>query len=141
VLAATSYDEACRRSRAAQGKALSLQTWHITDRIRDLDSALDGRTDAVTECHPEVSFTFLAGVPLPPKRSAEGRDARRSALSTWVDIEAALMTAPRGPRPDDLLDALVCAWSAMRMVDGDAVRLPGGRLQRDRLGRPMQIVG
>jgi predicted RNase H-like nuclease len=140
VLAASSYEDACRRSRAAQGTALSLQTWHITDKIRDLDAALEGRPDAVVECHPEVSFTLLAGAPLPPKRSADGREARVRALSAWVDVPSALADAPRGPRTDDLLDALVCAWSAERMARGEAVRLPGGPLQRDRLGRPMQIV-
>jgi predicted RNase H-like nuclease len=82
----------------------------------------------------------LAGATLPPKRLAAGAAARRAALGDWLDVDAALAGAPRGPRQDDALDALVCAWTASRVVTGEAMRLPDGPLQHDRLGRPMQIV-
>ena len=141
VLGATSYEEACALSRAAQGRALSLQAWHITDKIADLDSALDGRVDAVVECHPEIAFAAMAGVVLPPKRTAAGVDARVVALTSFVDDVARLVRArPRGASVDDALDALACAWTARRISRGEAQRLPEGRLERDRLGRPMQIV-
>ena len=142
VLAATSYAEACRISREAQGKALSIQAWNITGKIAELDAALTDNPDAVVECHPEVSFLLLAGSALPPKKSADGVAARIAALSRWIpDVTHALERRPAGPRVDDVLDALVCAWTANRVRSGTAQRLPEGRLQRDRLGRPMQIVG
>lgn len=142
VLGATSYAEACAISRDAQGKAMSIQAWNITGKIAELDAALESHPDAVVECHPELSFLLLAGEPLPPKKSPEGAAARVEALSGWLQGVPAVVTArPRGPRLDDALDALACAWTAERVRSGSALRLPAGALQRDRLGRPMQIVG
>ncbi|MDX6273858.1 MAG: hypothetical protein QOJ92_1068 [Frankiales bacterium] len=141
VLAATSYAEACELSLRARGVALSLQTWHITAKIRELDLALEGRPHAVVECHPEVSFTLMSGAVLAPKRTAVGLKARLVALDEWLDADAAMAALPSGPRRDDGLDALACAWTADRVRRGLAVRLPDGPLEHDRLGRPMQILG
>jgi predicted RNase H-like nuclease len=46
--------------------------------------------------------------------------------------------APARARPDDVLDALVCAWVARRWVDGAAETLGDGA--RDARGLLMRIV-
>lgn len=141
VLRAESYADACRISRAAQGKAMSIQAWNITAKVAELDTALDGCPAAVLECHPEVSFALLSGSPLLPKKTPAGAAQRVVALGTWVDVPRALAGLPRGPRLDDALDALACGWTADRVRSGRALRLPEGPLQLDGRGRPMQIVG
>ncbi|MGH3341850.1 MAG: DUF429 domain-containing protein [Carbonactinosporaceae bacterium] len=138
VLDATSYPDACRRSRAARGVAVSRQTWNIVPRIADVDAALQARPrvhERVVEVHPELSFRMLAGVPLAAKHTAAG-----AALACWLDVAAALRDLPPGaPRPD-ALDALAAAWSAQRWLQGAAVRLPAAEVGRDRVGHPMRIV-
>jgi predicted RNase H-like nuclease len=133
VLTASSYDEACRLSRAASGKALSQQAWHLVPRIADIDATLTDH-DRVVEVHPEVVFARLAG-PLPPKKTPDGAALRTAALRTW--LPAGWPPPPRPARGDDALDALACAWTAARWLTGTAETLGG---DPDELGRPMRIV-
>ena len=133
VLDAPSYDEACRRSRAASGRALSQQAWHLVPRIADIDATLTDH-DRVVEVHPEVVFARLAG-PLPPKKTPGGAALRTAALRSW--LPAGWPPPPRPARTDDALDALACAWTAQRWLRGHAEVL-GGDL--DERGTPMRIV-
>jgi predicted RNase H-like nuclease len=135
VLAATSYRDAAVLHRAhADGHGLSVQTWNIVARIVEVDAvAHDAR---LVEVHPELSFARLAGEVLVPKRSAEGRAARLTALrSVWPGLG-------EPPRGDDALDALAAAWSAARWLAGTADTVPGGDTATayDDCGRPMRIV-
>ena len=133
VLDASSYDEACRLSRAASGRALSQQTWHLVPRIADVDGTLTDH-DRVVEVHPEVVFARLAG-PLPPKKTPDGAALRTAALRTW--LPDGWPPPPRPARADDALDALACAGTAQRWLAGEADPLGGGI---DELGTPMRIV-
>jgi predicted RNase H-like nuclease len=132
VLTATTYDDAAARHRAqVGGRGLSVQTWHIVPKIREVDDVADD--PRLVEVHPEVSFARMTGQVLPSKHSAIGRSARLAAVSTcWPEIE----TVPHG---DDGLDALAAAWSARRWWLGQAETLPPGP-PRDERGRPMRIV-
>jgi predicted RNase H-like nuclease len=133
VLAATSYDDAGARHRAhADGHGLSVQTWNIVDKIREVDAAADD--PRLVEVHPELSFARLAGVVLSSKHRPEGRAARLRALaSRWPSL--------RGVPPGlDAVDALAAAWSGERWLRGEAESLPG-QPPRDPLGRPMRKVG
>lgn len=95
----------------------------------------------VIEVHPEVSYTLMAGGPLPPKRSAEGYARRVAALATWLaDPERTLASAPRPARADDAADALAVAWSARRWLYGTAMILPYDPPQ-DARGLRMEIIG
>jgi predicted RNase H-like nuclease len=139
VLGASSYAEACAVSRAASGRALSIQTWNLVPRIADLDAGLpDGGLPWLAEMHPELSFARLAGGPLPPKKSAEGQAARVTALLGWLP-HLALDEVPRPARTEDALDALAVAWSARRWVRGEAEMLPDP-YDVDVRGLPMRIV-
>jgi predicted RNase H-like nuclease len=132
VLAATSYDDAGARHRAyTDGRGLSVQTWHIIDKIREVDAVADD--PRLLEVHPELSFARLAGEVLASKHGPNGRTVRLRALARrW----SGLRDVPPG---HDGLDALAAAWSGERWLRGDAESLPGVA-PRDDLGRPMRIV-
>ncbi len=125
-------------ARAAQ-PTLSAQAYGLVQRIRDVDAVLrsagPGVHGLVVECHPEVSLRALTGAVLPRKKSAPGALLRLRAL------KAALGPVPSGAPPgagvDDALDALACAWTAVRWLRGEADVL-GGEL--DGTGVPMRIV-
>lgn len=135
VLSARTHTEACALSRAAGGAGLSLQTWHITDKIREVGAlATDPR---VVEAHPELSFRALSGQLLPRKTLVAGREARLAALRTWLPSAALPHPRPGRAAPDDCLDALACAWTARRWLRGEADVLGDGT---DADGRPVRIV-
>jgi predicted RNase H-like nuclease len=132
VLAATSYDDAGARHRAhADGHGLSVQTWNIVDKIREVDAAADD--PRLVEVHPELSFARLAGAVLTSKHGTEGRAVRLRTLALrWPGLR----DVPQGL---DGVDALAAAWSGERWLRGQAESLPGVP-PRDDLGRPMRIV-
>jgi predicted RNase H-like nuclease len=143
VLGAASYADACARSFAACGKKLSVQLYNILPKIEEADRFV---TPSVQRCAfemcPELSFCVLAGRPLHAgKKTAAGRRERLEALRPAFGDVSDLATHPppgvaRAAR-DDVLDALVGAWSAWRFVTGTALRLGG---QLDRTGRRMEVV-
>ncbi len=139
TLTAADYDEACRLSRARTGRALSRQTFNLLGPIRALDRLLspsDG--DRIVEAHPECAFARLAGEPLPPKRTAEGRRRRRQLVEQVLGTEPVGRLVDEAPVPMiDLLDATVLAVTAARVVDGSAIRLGG---EVDPTGKRAQIV-
>lgn len=108
---------------------ISIQAWNLVPKLREVDDAWEPR---VHEVGPEVSFTIMTGAPMEhPKRSAEGRAERLSALG----LEG--VPTARGAKPDDVLDALACRWSAERIAAGTAVSWGDGTV--DSRGRPMRL--
>lgn len=140
--------------RSGGGPGLSIQSWHLVPKIRELDGWLQAdawRGQWLMECHPELAFlrlqqrttgwhptTRLAG-----KRSAAGRQQRLQLLSRhWQwDPSTLLQNAlarsrRRDLQADDVVDALVClavAFASKRQY------LPSPAC-RDAAGLPMQIV-
>jgi predicted RNase H-like nuclease len=138
VLRCASYDEACVVSRAASGKALSVQTWNLVPSIADLDRALgDPPDDRVHEVHPELAFRELDGRVVSPKASARGLAERIRALEPVLDVLDALADAPAAVPAVDCLDACAVAWSARRIAEGSASSVGGD--ERDARNRPTRI--
>ena len=168
VLEATSQPEATLLSRAAGSVGVSIQTFHILDKVAEVDDLLQNSPDArVVEVHPEVSLrrmgegrlgdgrlgegrlgeghlaegrlgeAQLGGVALPPKRKVAGRVARLALLRTWLPTLSLPTPLPGRARPDDCLDAIACACSATRWLNGEAEVLGD---EVDELGTPMRIV-
>lgn len=112
------YADACALGRRREKWAPSRQLWAIRDRILDASA---GWPAHVVEAHPEVSFREMTHQELPPKRSAPGLAQRMAALGeTFGDVATLLARAPRAAAADDALDALACAWTARRILDGHA---------------------
>jgi predicted RNase H-like nuclease len=82
--------------------------------------------DRLVEVHPEASFRALAGEPLPwGKKSWNGHRLRRSLLADAGIVVPDHLDGNAGRAgPDDVLDAAVAGWSALRLLAGTAVSLP-----------------
>ena len=135
VLAAAGYPDANRLHRdLTGGLGLSVQTWHLVPRVREVDEVADDRR--LVEVHPELSFAELGGTgALPSKKTAAGRELRVRTLRRWLPG----LRAADVPTGDDGLDALAVAWSADRWLAGTARTLPADPPYDER-GRPMRIV-
>lgn len=118
------YEEAVEVHRRATGKGFSKQSWGLRAKILEVDAFVRTYSQAtVVEVHPELSFTLLAGAPMTHgKKTAEGRAERREALRSVGIVPP--HRPPRGVGEDDLLDACAAAWSATRVVRGEAVSHP-----------------
>lgn len=147
ILDAPSWDEANRIGRTVHGKGISKQAFALVPKISEVDSLLRRRPElraVVWEVHPEVSFAELLGAPvLAPKKSRRGRDIRLDALRRLFDeeaLDAARRAIPREDAgEDDVLDALVCLWTAERVDMGQAATMPA-LVPLDPVGIPMRIV-
>jgi len=131
VLGAATHGEACAASRRACGRGISTQLFNILDKIREVDLLQSPRLQAqLFEMHPELSFTVLAGAPMQAsKRTTEGRAERAAALQTAFGgaprLAALVETPPAGAKRDDVLDAMVGAWTARRYVARAHLRVGG----------------
>ena len=126
MLAAADHGEACRIGRRLAGRGLSLQSWHILPKVRQVDGLLRRQPwllPRFQEVHPELAFLdWNGGCPLPHgKRSREGR-AERLALCEELFPGVWASLCPRFRRrevaDDDILDALALLRSAARLGRG-----------------------
>jgi predicted RNase H-like nuclease len=127
VLAAATYEEACRVARAIDGRAISRQAWSLRNKILEVDGWLASAPCPVQEVHPEVSFSLLAGAPIAAsKRTWAGQSARRRSLElAGIPVPSDLgPSGVAGVGADDVLDAAVVAWSARRIAEGVARSFP-----------------
>ena len=146
VLEATSWEDACIRSRASapHGKALTKQTFAILPKIREVDELLQRRRElreVVHEVHPEVCFSELVGNPTTHhKATTLGREERQRALTQPFPELHLIEKAGRdqGLPIEDILDATVACWSALRLVGGTGRSLPDV-VPLDTTGLPMAI--
>ncbi len=148
---AANYAEACAAALVTSDPPckVSKQFFNIAPKIREVDAVL--RSDValvlrVFEVHPELAFWRLNGERVldePKKVKGRGYDPglalRRSLLIAGGLPEAAVSALPpKGAGPDDLLDALACAYVARRLRDGTARPFPDPP-ERDTYGLPMAI--
>lgn len=147
ILSAVSCADACRLRRQIEGKGISLQTWGIIPKVREVDDAI--RQDPalelrVREVHPEVCFCFLAGGKAPgrSKKTKSGQKERRKLLEPvfgrWLR-DALDALGNLSCAQDDLLDAFVALWTAERIASGKAHTIPASPPQ-DLFGLCMKIV-
>ncbi|UCE28009.1 MAG: DUF429 domain-containing protein [Candidatus Coatesbacteria bacterium] len=142
------YEDASRVNKKLTGRKLSLQSYHISRKIREVDKLLAEDPAArrvIRETHPEVCFWAFAGGPMKyPKRKTIGFRERmatlRSFFSKAVEIveEALRSYRRRDVGRDDILDALVAAVAVVRGAEGLA-SIPD-EPEFDSAGLPMEIV-
>jgi predicted RNase H-like nuclease len=136
VLHSATHQEAGEVLRALGETGMTIFTWRTLPKILQWEEVV--LPPWVVEVHPEVSFRAMApGTDFVRKKSAPGAWQRIDALSSAMDVPAALASAPTGVGLDDALDALAAAWSAQRFAVGTAEMLGG---EPDGHGRPMRIV-
>jgi predicted RNase H-like nuclease len=117
------YEEASDINKQMTGRRLSLQTWNIIPKIREVDILLSNDESArsrIREIHPEICFWALAGHPMKhSKKTKEGFSERMQVLGSVYThtndiIDHASSTYRRNKvARDDILDALVAAVTAM----------------------------
>lgn len=138
VLAEREYTAANERSRRRDGRGLSKQSFHLFEKIREVDEFVADRR--LHEVHPEISFRLMKGGVLPHRKKTFGGMRER-----WSLLETNGVVLP-GDHPalapigiDDVLDAAAVAWSARRIASGAARSFPETTEQRDRSGRAIVI--
>lgn len=135
------------RAQRANGGGLSLQSFHLFAKIRELDGLVDPQTQArCREAHPELIFWRLrAGETCAPKRSEGGRQQRVEALArecAGVAESIATLRAGMGAGAvalDDAIDAVGLAWAARGALDGRGLRVPQSGGNADARGLRMEI--
>jgi predicted RNase H-like nuclease len=146
---AADYGEANRLNRRVLGRGVSMQTWNICGRIREVDEYLVAGPPAgprIRESHPELCFRSLQGsVRIShSKKRAEGILERLELLQTHYPgseklYRSALSEYSRKDlSPDDILDALVLAVTA-HVFKRCLVSVPA-KGQTDESSLPMEIV-
>ncbi len=123
VLEAPTYAEARACATALTGKSISAQSYALRHNVLEADGLR--AEPRVFEVHPELAFGAMAGrVLLTGKRSWNGASERRDLLAAeGLELPSALGAAGAVP-VDDVLDAAAAAWSARRIVRGEASRVP-----------------
>lgn len=142
---ATDYGEACRAALAGSNppRKVAKQGFNLFPKILEIDRALradPARAPRVFETHPEFVFRQIKGESLRhPKKTAEGHAERRDLLvRTGIDAAIIAGPVPSGAGRDDLLDALACSHTALRITQGLARPYPDPP-PCDRHGLPIAI--
>lgn len=131
------YRDACAAAFATSDppRRVSKQAFNLFGKIREVDSLLTpDLQNRVVECHPELAFWALnGGRPLDIAKKVKSRpheaglELRRGLLASAGYAMPLLTGAPFAARdcgPDDILDAAVCSWSAVRIALGNGQRFP-----------------
>lgn len=132
------------------GAGISAQTLAICPKIAEVDAVFcrqPGLQQRIREAHPEILFAECnGGQPLPSKLTAMGRGRRLAILQTLTGSSAIAELVQRARREykgrckeDDILDALVCAWSAKLGYSNGLQTLPP-EPEYDAKGLRMEIV-
>ena len=136
VWAETSYQAASQRCRELTGQGFSIQAWGLRAKLLEANQYRQTCVHPLYEVHPELAFSALAGAPLAvSKHTGPGRDLRRGLLArAGIEIPDGHPASLLG----DILDAAAVAWSARRIVAGQAATLPSVP-QHDGQGREVSI--
>ena len=133
ALIARTREEACKITRAADGRGVGVQSWAIVPKIKDVDTVLvesTGLQDIVHEVHPELSFWAWNGQkPMTiPKKDDEGVLQRRKLVDAYFGGDEFQMIRSEHYKKevadDDINDAFAALWTAERILKGEAQRIP-----------------
>ncbi len=142
ALVAASRAEADRLNRAGGGIGIGAQAWGLAKKLVEVDAAMTPALQQIFhEVHPELSFCEMAGRPLGfGKKTRDGARQRRHALIAQGFPESFVMTKAAELRipQDDFLDACAALWSARRIYQESAKRIPE-MIEHDARGLEMAI--
>ena len=135
VMVTEPYAAANALAKSEFGFGISRQAYGLREKVLEIDALEDSR---LREVHPELAFKAMVGEVLPSKRTWAGVEARRRALAAHgIVLPAGLAEVGRVP-VDDVLDAAAAAWTAHRIVTGEAEVVPE-EVEVDEFGRRMAI--
>ena len=151
AVAETDYARACERALAHSDppRKVSKQCFHIFPKIREVDELMTPELQArIVEVHPEGAFWAMNG----ERALSEPKKLKSRAYPPGMDMRRRLLLAAGFPesflgerrfRPsqageDDFLDACACAWTAGRVLRGEARRFPDAPMTDPR-GLRMEI--
>jgi predicted RNase H-like nuclease len=119
---APDHRTASARNRALTGEGISVQAFSLKPKLREVQQWVRQTHHRVVEVHPEVSFAQLAGAALTARKSTwAGAECRRRLLAgAGVLLAGELGEAGRLAAVDDVLDAAVAAYTARRVLNGQA---------------------
>jgi predicted RNase H-like nuclease len=108
------------------GEGISRQAHGLRAKILQVDQWVRHAPHRVVEIHPEVGFARLAGAPLNVSKSTWAGAVRRRQLLAGAGIVLVddLGLAGEKAGVDDILDAAVAAWTALRVASGQARPVP-----------------
>jgi predicted RNase H-like nuclease len=119
-----------------------MQSYNLLPKMREVAAVVTPDLQpALSEVHPETSFSALGGGPcLHSKRTPAGRSERiRRLRPHFAGVDDALAAPRRGATADDVLDAFAAAWTARRIACGIAEWL-GDPDARDARGLRLTIA-
>ncbi len=144
ILASKTYQEALASSKRIYGKGLSVQSWNLFPKVRELDLFLTKRNSPeLWESHPEICFQHHKGSAVEfSKHKEEGLLERIKILQSLYPMAESCYSSlaksipKKIARPDDILDAFVLALSANLALNRQYISglIP---TQYDSLGLPM----
>ena len=130
MLEQPNYEKASFVSRRLFGKSMSLQSWYLFPKIKDVQTIIHDPHINIYEIHPELSFRAMNNeeVILESKKSKAGFEIRNSLLIRQFksfDFESIRNLYPKKDVMDnDILDAMAVLWSAKRIQSKEASFLP-----------------
>jgi predicted RNase H-like nuclease len=125
AMVADDFRQACEIARCQAGGGISRQAYALRAKLLEVDGWVRGNSHRVVEVHPEVSFAALAGHPLAVgKKTWGGMALRRRLLAGAGIVLPDALGAADVVGVDDVLDAAAAAWSAWRVLRGEASSLP-----------------
>ena len=130
MLAQPNYEKASLVSKRLFGKSMSLQSWYLFPKIKDVQTMIHHEDMQIYEIHPELSFRAMNNeqVILESKKSHEGFATRNSLLALhfkhFIFEEIRCQYAKKDVMDDDILDALAVLWSAKRIQSNKASFIP-----------------
>jgi predicted RNase H-like nuclease len=149
ALKTKTYGQACRINKKVLGVRLSVQSWNISGKIREVDRWMiknKPMRGCIRESHPELCFWALAGgqAMKHSKKTPRGFSERYALLlkiypaaKTIVD-HALKRFLRKDLAKDDILDATALAVSAR--FPSKFIRTVPQKPPRDKKGLPMEIV-
>jgi predicted RNase H-like nuclease len=142
-LACLNRADAHATSVAAGGVGVGAQAWGLAAKLREVDGAMSTKRQTVVfEVHPELCFWAMNGrQPMRhAKKTGAGENDRIAALvqsgipNIFLDTVLGELRSGR----DDFIDACAAVWTALRVFDGAADRLPHN-IVRDSRGLDMAM--
>lgn len=133
ILEFDNYQDCCVTMKA-EGGGLSLQSFYLLPKIRELDQFIRKNPRLnILEAHPELVFIKLGLIDGPNKKSVEGHQARLKILEQFMGQFQ--WPPPQGFPKEDCIDALALA---LRARQGQLMQVDSNP-SRDTLGIKMQI--